>query len=65
MLTGQRVVCVSKATPTFDARTGEPAEDSYGNKAHLDFNGDPLFAEFVILRHLEAAGWERLQVPRG
>lgn len=49
---------MAKATPVFDRWRGDPPEDTYGGKQVLDFNGAPLFAELVILRHFETAGWQ-------
>ncbi|MFQ5418105.1 MAG: hypothetical protein ACE5FL_13840 [Myxococcota bacterium] len=49
---------VPKATAELDMWTGEPVPDDYNGKAVLDFEGEPLFAELVILRHLQAAGWD-------
>lgn len=54
--TGQ-VVSLPKAKPHFKSWRGPVAFDRYGNKPVLDLNGEPLFAELVILRLFEEAGW--------
>lgn len=37
---------------------GTPIQDTCGGKAVLRWKGEPLFAELVILRLLQAEGWE-------
>jgi hypothetical protein len=49
---------IPKATPCFKRWHGEPIIDTYGYKPMLDHSGEPLFAELVILRHLQIAGWQ-------
>jgi hypothetical protein len=61
LTSGQRVF-VSKATPVFQPWAGDPLDDSYGNKAVVDVQGEPLFAELAILRHLQADGWSGVWV---
>jgi len=56
-LEGGTVVQVPKATPSFPLWKGVPLSDSYGGKPVLEHAGTPLFAELVILRHLQASGW--------
>lgn len=51
------IVQIPKATPTFCKWNGSPPDDTYGNKAVLDFAGEPVFAEIAILRLLESDGW--------
>lgn len=53
-----RHVAVPMATAVFARWSGAPLADTYGGKTVLEFNGEALFAELVILRHLEAAGWK-------
>ncbi|HEY0997883.1 MAG TPA: hypothetical protein VGD77_17970 [Gemmatimonadaceae bacterium] len=48
---------VPKATPTFRPWNGVLPGDTYGGKAVLDVEGEPAFAELVILKLLERAGW--------
>jgi len=45
-----------------DPWCGPPIADDYGGKAVLDYFGEPLFAELVILRHFEAVGWRGVWV---
>jgi hypothetical protein len=42
--------------------TGVALEDTYGGKAVVEVDGEPLFAELAILRLLEADGWEGVWV---
>jgi hypothetical protein len=53
---------VSKATPTFRLWTGDPIEDTYGNKPILDVDGEPVFAELAILRLFQREGWDGVWV---
>ena len=52
-----REVALPKITPWLRKLKGEFPWSIYGGKLILDFRGDPLYAEFVILRLLEAEGW--------
>ena len=54
----RKVVEVAKATPIFRKWSGEPPSDTYNGKPVLEFDGKPAFAELVILRIFEQAGWE-------
>jgi hypothetical protein len=51
-------VDILKACPKFNAWRGEVPFDRYGKKQVLDFQGEPLFAELVILRFLQQGGWQ-------
>lgn len=53
-----RVVSLPKAVVRFQKWSGPPVADSYGGKVALDYLGEPLFAELVILRLFQAAGWQ-------
>jgi hypothetical protein len=57
-----RSVGFPKATPTFAKWRGKPVDDDYNGKPILDFAGSPAFAEVVILRTLESAGWQGVWV---
>jgi hypothetical protein len=60
MLPSGRSVSVRKATPKFSQWHGEnpaPIDARHGKKGLLDFDGTPLFAEFVILKLLKNDGW--------
>lgn len=52
------VVAVPKASASFRVWSGARLADDYGGKAALDYEGEPLFAELVILRHFQKAGWQ-------
>ena len=41
---------------------GVALEDTYGGKAVVEVDGEPLFAELAILRLLEADGWDGVWV---
>lgn len=56
------VASVPKANPQFKAWPDEVPFNRYGNKAVLDFQGKPLFAELVILRLFEEIGWSGVWV---
>ena len=53
---------IPKANPIFKKWTGAKMEDTYGNKAVLDFYGKPEFAELGILRFMEQASWSGVWV---
>ncbi len=55
-------IAVPKATPSFRRWQGPVPGDSYGGKPILDANGEPAFAEVVILRALQRAGWDGVWV---
>src|SRR5262249_40504909 len=48
--------------PKFSKWPGKPLAFTFGQKALIDFEGQPLFAELVILRLLEKRGWEGVWV---
>ena len=52
-----REVALPKTTPRFPKWKGEFPWSTYGGKPILDLYGEPLYAEIVILRLLEAEGW--------
>jgi hypothetical protein len=55
-------VQVSKYAARFRAWTGMPVADSYGGKAVLDWQGQPVFAELAILYSLREEGFEGVWV---
>jgi hypothetical protein len=57
-LPSSRVVSISTCFHCFKLWQGDPLQDTYGGKAILDCNGEPLFAELAILRMLQASGWQ-------
>ena len=62
LLPSGREVALPKTTPRFPKWQGEFPWSTYGGKPILDFRGEPLYAEFVILRLLEAEGWSGVWV---
>jgi hypothetical protein len=48
---------IPKSAPVFIKWTGKKIDDTYGNKAVLEFYGKPEFAELGILRLMQKAGW--------
>jgi hypothetical protein len=62
LLPSGRKVAMAKTTPRFPKWTGEFPWSTYGGKPILDLYGEPLYAEFVILRLLEAEGWRGVWV---
>jgi hypothetical protein len=46
----------------FQLWTGKSVSETYGGKAVLDSNGEPLFAELAILRLLEKDGYKGVWV---
>lgn len=53
-----RTVSVCKAKPNFRPWNGPPPIDTSGGKPVLEYEGQPLFAELVILRILQMDGWD-------
>ncbi len=52
------VVPVATCFRHFKLWRGSPILDTYGGKAVLDYNGEPLFAELAILRLIQEGGWQ-------
>jgi hypothetical protein len=50
-------VLVRKCVLMFRRWQGPPPVDSYGGKACVDLDGEPLFAELAILRLLNRSAW--------
>jgi hypothetical protein len=57
-----RSVAIPKATLVLELWKGEPPDDTYGGKAILDADGEPAFAEVLILRSFQGAGWNGVWV---
>jgi len=62
LLPSGREEFLPKATPRFPKWRGEFPWSTYGGKPILDLHGELLYAEFVILRLLEAQGWSGVWV---
>jgi hypothetical protein len=54
-------VKLQKCNPVFKAWKG-PTGFSFGNKRFLEYKKQPVFAEILILRLLESAGWNGVWV---
>ncbi|HKK60381.1 MAG TPA: hypothetical protein VJ937_12950 [Salinivirga sp.] len=55
-------ISVPLSQPIFDSWKGTQPEDTYGGKSVLEYNGEPVFAEILILRKLQEAGWDGVWV---
>jgi hypothetical protein len=51
------IVQLPKCITTFARWKGSPIQDNYGGKIVLTLDGEPLFAELVVLRLLEKQHW--------
>jgi len=49
---------IRKFELSFGLWKGESVKDSYGGKAIIDCDGEPLFAELAVLRTLQKDGWQ-------
>ena len=58
LLPSGRVVSIAACFRCFKLWRGTPIRDTYGGKAVLDYNGEPLFAELAILRLIQDNGWQ-------
>lgn len=58
---GQKIQ-IPKCNLVFEEWKGEPIKDTYNNKAVVDFDGEPLFAELAILRMFQKEGWNGVWV---
>lgn len=58
---GKRVE-IPKAMPQFQLWVGNQPGDTYGGKAVLNLEGQAFFAELLVLRLLEKAGWSGVWV---
>jgi hypothetical protein len=61
-LSQDRAVEIRKTRPRWKLLTGAPVSDTYGGKPVLDYGGEPAFAELVILREFQKAGWHGVWV---
>ncbi len=53
---------IPKQSVCFRLWKGSPIADTYGNKAILDCDGEPVFAELAILRSLQKEGFDGVWV---
>jgi hypothetical protein len=56
-----RTVHIPKCEREFEAWAGKPIP-TYGGKAILELDGEPLYAELLVLRLLEKEGWQGVWV---
>jgi hypothetical protein len=57
-----RALSIPACFSRFELWHDAPIQDTYGGKAVLDWKGEPLFAELVILRLIEEGGWQGVWV---
>src|SRR3989344_6230700 len=50
-------VSIQKYFLNFNQWKGAPILNTYNGKAVIDWNGEPLFAELVVLRLFQSRGW--------
>lgn len=62
VLPSGETVIVRKQSLRFDAWSGVPIPDTYGGKAVINLDGDPLFAELAILRLFKDDGFDGVWV---
>lgn len=55
-------ILIQKYFLTFTKWGGVPIPNSYGNKAVVDWNGEPLFAELAVLKLFQSHGWNGVWV---
>lgn len=58
ILIGSTDVLIPKIAPRFRKWMGETVKNTFGNKALVDVNGQPLFAELAILELFTRNGWD-------
>ncbi|OGI73949.1 hypothetical protein A3D42_00680 [Candidatus Nomurabacteria bacterium RIFCSPHIGHO2_02_FULL_41_18] len=55
-------ISIQKYFLNFNKWGGSPVPNSYGNKAVIDYEGEPLFAELAVLRLFQSNGWDGVWV---
>ncbi len=55
-------ILIQKYFLTFSAWEGEQIPNSYGNKAVVDWSGEPLFAELAVLKLFQSHKWNGVWV---
>jgi hypothetical protein len=53
-----RTISIPKVSVQFELWSGREPKSSYGHKAILRHEGEPAFAELVILRIFQSDGWD-------
>ncbi|MBI2669529.1 MAG: hypothetical protein HYX20_00030 [Candidatus Yanofskybacteria bacterium] len=62
VLSSGKSVRIKKYFFKFKAWQGDPIPNTYGGKAVIDFNGEPLFAELAVLKLFRQNGWDGVWV---
>lgn len=62
ILPSNEKVLVPKCNLIFKKWEGAPIKNTYNNKAVIDFDGQPLFAELAILKILQKENWNGVWV---
>src|SRR3989344_7079105 len=62
VLPSGRKVWVAKYFLRFKEWKRKSIPNTYGNKAVIDWNGEPVFAELVVLRLFQSNGWNGVWV---
>lgn len=62
LLSDQKQIPIQKYFFEFNEWKGKPIDYTYGNKAVIDYNSEPLFAELAVLRIFEENGWSGVWV---
>lgn len=57
MFSSKKEVLIKKYFLKFRPWEGKPVENSYGNKAVIDWQGEPVFAELAVLKLFQENGW--------
>lgn len=55
-------ISIQKYSLIFSEWKGETVPNTYGNKAILDYEGEPLFAELAVLKLFHKNGWQGVWV---
>lgn len=55
-------ISIPKYFVEFKEWKGEPIPNTYNNKAVIDWNGEPVFAELAVLRLFQSHGWKGVWV---
>lgn len=57
-ISSNKFVLIRKHAVQFKKWTGLAIPNTYGNKAVIDYNGEPVFAELAVLRLFQSNGWQ-------
>ncbi len=62
ILSDGKEISIQKYFLTFSEWKGDPIPNTYGNKAVVNFNNEPLFAELAVLKLFKQNGWNGVWV---